>query len=127
MSFIEMYLLALGGVLIHFLKMWLQAEKRKEKFLSRPTILLLTLNLLSSALLIYIGPTLPPELVVMSPLTCVLMGIFGSSMLTGLVNARRPKNANDEQTFLFSEDDDTGGSNPPPNKPKPPTPPSGQP
>lgn len=99
--FIENYALALGGFLFHFLKMWMTSLNRKEAFLTKPVYLWVAMNLLASAILIYIGPTLPPELIVMSPLTCVLMGLSGSSMLAGIINIKKPKDI--EITTLETE------------------------
>lgn len=89
--FIENYLLALGGFLFHFLKMWMSALNRKENFLNKPMYLWIAMNLLASCILVYIGPTLPPELIVMSPLTCVLIGVSSSSTLSGIIKIKQPK------------------------------------
>lgn len=90
-SYLENYLLALAGFLFHFLKMWYTSTMRKEGFLTKPTVIWAIMNILASAILVYIGGTLPPDLIVMSPLTCVMMGVFGSSMLSGFINVKKPK------------------------------------
>lgn len=90
-QFIENYLLALGGFLFHFLKMWMTSLNRKENFLTKPTYLWIASNILAAAILIYIGDRLPPDLIVMSPLTCLIIGAFGSSMLSGFINVKKPK------------------------------------
>lgn len=89
--FLENYLLALGGFLVHFLKMWYTSTLRKESFLNKPMYIWIAMNLLSSAILIYIGPTLPPDMIVMSPLTSVLIGMSSSSMLAGVIKIKQPK------------------------------------
>lgn len=121
--FLEQYLLCGAGLLLHFLKMWYSAVTRKDKFITQKTVLFCAINIISAGILIYIGRTLPPEILVMSPITCVLIGFSGSSMLAGVLNTKRTKTAGviyeEETTILNDEGDDTGGSNPPPNKPKP--------
>lgn len=90
-QFLENYLLALGGFLFHFLKMWYTSTLRKEGFLNKPMYIWIAMNILATCLLVYIGPTLPPEIIVMSPVTSILMGISGSSVLAGVINIKRPK------------------------------------
>ncbi len=97
MNYWESILLATGGYVIHLLKMWLESIKRKEDFVVKTFIIGIAMNLISMAILIYIGRTLPPDLLTMSPLTCVLIGSFNSSMLAGIINLKKPKDINDVQ------------------------------
>lgn len=132
-QFVEHFLLALGGFVFHFLKLLYTSLNRKEKFLSAKLLVWSLMNVLAALLLVYIGDSLPPELIVMSPITCILIGFSGSSMLSGFIQVKTPKtskrNASTDFELYTEEDegDDTGGSNPPPDKPKPPTPPGSQP
>lgn len=125
MTFLEMYLLAMAGFLFHLSKVWLSALDRKEQFITQKTIVWIGSNLLAALILVYIAPTLPPDLFVVSPLSVVLIGFFNSSMLGGFINTKRPKNAEEIALMGDDGDGDTGGSNPPPDKPKPPVPPGG--
>lgn len=95
MTFYEQLLLAFGGYIIHFLKMWLESIKRKEKFIVETLYLSVAINVISIFILIYIGGSLPADILVMSPLTCVLIGSFNSSMLGGIINLKKPKDIND--------------------------------
>jgi hypothetical protein len=132
-QFLEYFLLALAGFIFHFLKLLYTSLNRKEKFLSHRLLVWSLMNILAAAILVYIGESLPPEILVMSPIACVLIGFSGSSMLSGFINVKTPKSKTGNAVTDFElyteegEDDDTGGSNPPPDKPKPPTPPGGQP
>lgn len=132
-QFLEYFGLAIGGFLFHFLKQWYTATVRNETFLNKKLLIWSLMNILAAFLLTYIGDALPPDLLVMSPITAILIGFSGSSTLSGFINVRTPrkggKRISDDEYQTFSEDDDgdgdTGGSNPPPDKPKPPTPPGG--
>lgn len=93
----ENLLLAAGGYAIHLLKMWLEAIKRKEKFIKDVFFISIAMNVISIFILIYIGQSLPADLIVMSPLTCVMIGTFGSSMLAGFINIKKPKDINETE------------------------------
>lgn len=95
MSFYEQLLLAFGGYIIHLLKMWIESIKRKETFITQTFYISIAMNVISIFILIYIGGTLPSDIVVMSPITCVIMGWFSSSMLSGIVNLKKPKDINE--------------------------------
>lgn len=84
-------LLAFGGYAFHLLKMYGESLKRQEVWLLKPFIVSVAANLLAIFLLIYVGDQLPPDLIVMSPLTCIIIGSFGSSMLAGFINIKKPK------------------------------------
>lgn len=84
-------LLAFGGYAFHLLKMYGESLKRQEVWLLKPFIVSVAANLLAIFLLIYVGDQLPPDLIVMSPLTCIIIGSFGSSMLSGFINIKKPK------------------------------------
>ena len=95
MNFYEQLGLAFGGYVFHMLKMYLVALKRKEKFIREIFLVNIALNVIAIFIMVYIGGSLPPDLIVMSPLTCVIMGSFGSSMLAGIINLKKPKDINE--------------------------------
>jgi hypothetical protein len=95
MNFYEQLLLAFGGYAVHMLKLWGEAIKRKEKFIKDAFFVNMATNVISIFILVYILDTLPPELIVMTPLTCVIAGWFNSSMLTGFINIKKPKDINE--------------------------------
>jgi uncharacterized membrane-anchored protein len=88
---IEQILLAFAGYLFHLLKMYQESLKRNEEFIKKPMIVSVAANVLAICILVYIGGTLPADLIVMSPLTCVIIGSFASSMLSGFINVKKPK------------------------------------
>jgi len=88
--FVEHLLLALGGYIFHLLKQWLESIKRSEVFIAKIFFISIAMNLIAIVILTYIGGTLPPELYVQSPLNSVILGIFNSSMLSGIVNIKKP-------------------------------------
>lgn len=95
MSYYEQLLLASGGYAIHLLKMWAESIKRKEKFVKETFFISIAMNVISIFILCYIGDSLPPDILTMSPLTCVMIGTFGSSMLSGIINIKKPKDINE--------------------------------
>ncbi len=95
MNFYQELLLAAGGYAIHLLKMWGESIKRKERFVKDIFLISIAMNVISIFILIYIGDTLPADMLVMSPLTCVMIGTFGSSMLSGIINIKKPKDINE--------------------------------
>jgi hypothetical protein len=95
MNFYEQILLAAGGYAIHLLKMWGESIKRKEKFVKETFYISIAINVISIFILVYIGGSLPADVLVMSPLTCVMIGTFGSSMLSGIINIKKPKDINE--------------------------------
>ena len=97
MNFYEEILLAAGGYAIHLLKQWGESLKRKEKFVKETFFISIAMNVISIFILIYIGDTLPADVLIMSPLTCVIIGSFNSSMLSGIVSIKKPKDINEIQ------------------------------
>lgn len=95
MSYYEQLLLAGGGYAIHLLKMWAESIKRKERFIKETFYISIAINVISIFILCYICDTLPTDVLVMSPLTCVMIGTFGSSMLSGIINIKKPKDINE--------------------------------
>jgi uncharacterized membrane-anchored protein len=91
MEYLEQILLAAGGYLFHLLKMYGESLKRNEEFLRKPFIVSAASNIVAILILIYIGGTLPADLLVMSPLTCVIIGGMGSSLLSGFIAIKKPK------------------------------------
>ena len=98
-------LYAFGGYIFHLLKMYGESLKRKEVFIVRPFVVSMAANVVAIILLISIGDQLPAELIVMSPLTCVIIGSFGSSMLSGFINVKKPKEMVDDTVATFSQKD----------------------
>lgn len=87
----ESFVLAIAGYLFHLLKLWHESTKRNEEFVNRAFFISIPMNLLSIGILVYIGDQLPEDLIVMSPLTAVIVGFFSSSLLSGFINMKKPK------------------------------------
>lgn len=115
LNFWMQMLLAFGGFAFHLLKQWGENIKRKDKFDNKLLAISVAMNVIAIPILVFIGGTLPADLLVMSPLTCVIIGAFGSSMLAGFINTKKPT-MSEAETF---GSDDGPGSNPPPPPPPP--------
>lgn len=76
--------------MFHMLKQVGENIKRKEKFDKRLLAVHVAMNIIAIPILIFIGGTLPEDLLVMSPLTCVIIGAMGSSILSGFINTKKP-------------------------------------
>lgn len=83
--------LAIGGYAFHLLKLYGESLKRNEEFLTKPFLVSVFSNLLAIGILLYIGDSLPDDIIVMSPLTVVIIGAFASSMLSGIIAIKKPK------------------------------------
>lgn len=94
-------LLAFGGFIFHLLKQWNESIKRKEVFIVKSFVISIAMNLVSIPIIIYLGNTMSSDLIVMSPLTCVMAGVFGSSMLSGFINSKKPKEIVEEGTPII--------------------------
>jgi hypothetical protein len=93
MEYAEQILLAFGGFIFHLLKQYQEAVKRNEVFITKLFWVSIASNIVAIFILVYIGNSLPADLIVMSPLTCVIIGAFSGSMLSGFINAKKPKDS----------------------------------
>ncbi len=90
LTFALKMLLAFGGFLFHLLKQWGESINKKVAIDNRILLIKVGMNIIAIPILIFIGDSLPSDLLVMSPLTCVIIGSFGSSMLSGFISAKKP-------------------------------------
>lgn len=88
---LENLLLAFGGYVFHVLKMWYESTNRNEVFITKAFYISIPMNVVAIVLLTIVGKSLPPDLIVMSPFTCILIGYSASSMLSGFINIKTPK------------------------------------
>ena len=100
-------LLAVAGYAFYLLKQWQESIKRKEVFIVKSFLISIAMNLVAIPLLIYVENEMPNDMLVMSPITCIVIGAFGSSMLSGVINAKKPKEIVDDSIKVID-----------PNKPK---------
>ncbi len=83
--------LAGAGHLFYLMKQQLENVKRKEVFDRQVFLLSEGMNILAIFLLVYLGIQAPSDMLTMSPITAILIGAFGSTMLSGLINTKKPK------------------------------------
>ena len=84
-------LLAFAGHAFYLSKLWGESIKRKEEFITKSFIASEISNVIAIPIMVYIAPTLPPELFIMSPIGAIIIGWLGSSMLGGFINVKKPK------------------------------------
>jgi len=105
--------LAEAGFLFHVLKQYYENNLPIKGKDTNRAVAWIAMNQIAIFLLIYLLPTLPKDVFVMSPLTAVIIGGFANSILSGLMNAKRPNFNNGPEQFGTSGPG--GGTNPPPN------------
>lgn len=100
--------LAFGGHIFYLLKQWLENIKRSQAFNTKIFLVSEGMNIMAIFLLTYLGINAPSDWLVMSPIVAIMIGGFGSSMLSALINTRVSK---DGQPFNSSNEnnDDVGG------------------
>ncbi len=84
-------LLAFSGHLFYLCKQYLENVKRNQTFKWNVFIASEIMNFISIFVLIYIADNAPSEWLQMSPVVAVMIGGFGSSMLSAIINTRMPK------------------------------------
>jgi len=87
--------LAFAGHAFYLLKQQLENIKRNQKFNGQVFFLSEGMNVIAIFLLVYLGIQAPSDWVTMSPVMAIMIGGFGSSMLSGLINTRKPKDDTD--------------------------------
>lgn len=83
--------LAFGGHIFYLCKQLLENIKRKEKFNKEVFLISEAMNIMAIFLLVYLAIEAPTAWLTMSPITAILIGAFGSSMLSALINTKKPK------------------------------------
>lgn len=92
--------LAFAGHAFYLLKQQLENLKRKQKFDAQAFILSEGMNIIAIFLLVYIGIQAPSDWLTMSPVVAIMIGGFGSSMLSTFINTKKPKDLDTETTTL---------------------------
>jgi len=82
---------AFAGHAIHFLKLFGESQKRNEGFVNKSLLINEAIHLISMPLLIKLLPELPPTWFVMSNGAAVIIGVSASSILSGFINLKTPK------------------------------------
>lgn len=88
-------LLAFAGHIFHLCKQWLENYNRQQMFDWKKFMVSEVMNIIAIFLLTYMGINAPSDWLVMSPIAAIMIGGFGSSTLSGLINTKKPKDAGD--------------------------------
>lgn len=87
----ELYLLALGGVAVHYLKDWVAHKKRNVSYGLSKELPVILLSILTSVLLVYVREDIS-TIYVITPVGAIIVGYAGNSIFFSLINAKKPRN-----------------------------------
>lgn len=90
MIHLELYLLGLAGVAIHYLKDWVAHEKKGLKYGIKKSMPMITLSTVTTLLLVYLREDIE-SLYVVTPFSAVVIGYIGNSIFFSFVDAKMPK------------------------------------
>lgn len=96
-------LLAFGGHVFYLMKQQLENIKRKDKFNMQIFALSEGMNIMAIFLLVYLGIQAPAEFMKMSPMSAIMIGVFGSTILSSLINTKQPKESVESTTLTFTK------------------------
>jgi hypothetical protein len=99
------------GVLMHFLKTWLAAVRRKEVFFKQETQIYYILNCITAFAVTAIGADMPPDVYVPSPASALLVGISAPSILSGFMRYKAPGENVSEETDILKITKDSRTTN----------------
>ncbi len=89
----ELLLLGQAGVVIHYLKAWVLADKKGSKYDLKKALPMALLSSITTALLVYLKDDIAPIYVV-TKFGAVILGYIGNSTFFSFVEVRRPKQSN---------------------------------
>lgn len=96
---LELMLLGQAGVLLHYFKEWVLANKKGENYKLLKAIPMAILSSMTTALLVYLKDDIS-DLYVVTKFGAIVMGYVGNSMFFSFLDVRKPKNVtidNDNQ------------------------------
>jgi hypothetical protein len=96
--------LAAGGHIFHICKQWLENYNRKQVFVWQKFVVSEIMNVIAIFLLTYLGINAPSDWLTMSPIVAIMIGGFGSSILSGLINTKKPKEDEPQQPYTAQGD-----------------------
>lgn len=88
---LELQLLGLAGLLIHYLKQWVGLNKEGKTYNLGKAIPTAVLSGMTTFLLIYLKDDIN-DIYPITRFSCVVLGYLGSSIFFSFVDARKPKN-----------------------------------
>ena len=120
---LELQLLGLLGLAIHYLKLWVKANNEGKEYNLKKSIPSAALSAITTGVLIYLRTDIE-NIYVVTPFGAVILGYLGNSVFFSVVETRKPKLGVGD--VLATEDDGPGSNpgSPPPPPPggfKPPT------
>lgn len=87
----ELFLLGQAGVLLHYLKEWVLANKAGKKYDLKKALPMALLSSITTALIVYLKDDLT-DIYPLSKFNVVVTGYFGNSVFFSFVDVRKPKN-----------------------------------
>ncbi len=88
---VELQLLGLAGLLVHYLKQWVGFNKDGKTYNLGKAIPTAILSGMTTFLLIYLKEDIS-EIYPITRFSCVVLGYLGSSIFFSFVDTRKPKN-----------------------------------
>jgi len=92
---LELYLLGLVGLFLHYMKSWADAQKNGKEFNIIKVIPMAMLSLITTCLVVYLREDLK-EFYPITRVSAVILGYFGNSVFFSFLNSKKPKIAKDE-------------------------------
>ena len=86
----ELLLLGQAGVLVHYLKEWVLANKKGNKYDLKKALPMALLSSITTGLLVYLKDDIAPIYVV-TKFGAVILGYIGNSAFFSFVEVRKPK------------------------------------
>lgn len=93
---LELYVLGVVGLFLHYMKSWTEAQKKGNDFSLIKVMPMALLSLVTTALVIYLREDLK-EFYPITRVSAVIMGYFGNSVFFSFLNSKKPKIATDEK------------------------------
>jgi hypothetical protein len=86
---IELYILGLLGVLVHYLKDWTIHQNKGLKYGWEKAVPTFILSVVTTAILVYLRDSIK-DLYVITPFSALVIGYMGNSIFFSFVDAKKP-------------------------------------
>lgn len=93
---LELYLLGLFGLLLHYMKSWADAQKKGTEFNIVKVMPMALLSLMTTVLVVYLRDDLK-EFYPITRVSAVVLGYFGNSVFFSFLNSKKPKISTDDK------------------------------
>lgn len=87
---VELQVLGLAGVVLHYFKLWVKANNENKEFNLRKSVPNAVLSFMTTGLLIYLRGDIE-NIYVVTPVGAVVLGYLGSSVFFSIIETRKPK------------------------------------